>query len=171
MFSRRNLWVAVAVLLAAGWWMGSGSAAENEPAFDAAEAPAEGGMTAAEKAKRANLIQKFSRQLGTMKPYDSTKKSVDDYYVIGTGKLDPTIGHADVCFQVKQGQKEVAEFLVDYMAESSEQSIRKWHVFSRLKDAQQAEQALLMIRMQYDQMAAYQEQIRRIYNAQTCTRT
>jgi len=171
MFARRSLWLAVAALPAAGWWMGSPAAAEDEPAFDAAAAEADGEMTAAEKAKRANRIKNLSRQLGTMKPYNATKKSLDDYFVIGTAKVDPTMGHADVCFQVKRGQEQVAEYLVDYMAEASWQSLRKWHVFFRLKDAQQADQALLMIRTQYDQMAAYQEQIRQIYNARTCTRT
>ena len=71
---------------------------------------------------------------------------------------------------MKQGQRTVAEFLVDYILDSPEQSVRKWHVFYRLKDAQQADQALQFTRLQYDQMESYREKIKQTYQAKTVKR-
>jgi len=125
----------------------------------------------AEDPKRQKMIDTFSRRLGQMKPFGGGKKNPDDYFLLGTAELNRATGHADVRFEVMQGQREVAGFLADYIAAASRTSLRKWHVFYRLKDAEKAEQALQFTRSQYDQLASYREQLRKTYNARTIRRT
>lgn len=120
--------------------------------------------------KRERMIRTFARRLARLKPVGATKKGPDDFYLLGTAELDPARGHADVCFQVKQGQQQVAEFLVDYMLEAPKNVARKWHVFCRLKDARQAQQALQFARMQYDQLASYRDDLKKRYKAKTIRR-
>ena len=148
--------------------------AADPPSFGsivpADDVPPDGAKPDTPDPKRAKMVRDFSRRLGRLKPTDTTRKSMDHFFVIGTAVVTPATGHADVCFQVKEGQVEVAEFVVDYVLESTEESIRKWHVFSRFKDEQQAQQALMMLRNQYDQMVSYQTQLRQIYGARTMRR-
>ncbi len=127
--------------------------------------------------KRKKQVEKFFRQLGRMKRFESKRKNIEDFLLVGTAELNPVTRHADVCFKVRQGQRNVAEFVVDYMAEAEDQAdapvqlLRKWHIFSRFGDSQQAEQALEMLRTQYDELAAYRESIARRYNAKTVRRS
>ncbi len=65
---------------------------------------------------------------------------------------------------------EVAEFLVDYILGADSQSLRKWHVFYRLKTVEQADGALQFVRNQYDRLASYREEIAKQYNAKTVRR-
>jgi len=60
---------------------------------------------------------------------------------------------------------------VDYVLSAPENTLRKWHVFSRHKEGSQAKEALAQLRRQYDQSLAYQAQLRRIYAAATMRRT
>ena len=167
----RAAWVVV--VLAAGWMACCGRAVAERPSDESG-----GGFSvdeqeqpAVDQRKRKKMVDTFMRQLGRLKPVGAAKKDLDDFYLLATAELNMATRHADVCFQVKQGQREVAEFLVDYIVNKPEHSMRKWHVFSRFKDSQQADQALQFTRMQYDQMTAYQAQIRKIYNAKTTRRT
>ena len=127
--------------------------------------------------KRKKQVEKFFRQLGKMKRFESSRKNIEDYFLVGTAELNPVTRHADVCFKVHQGQRDVAQFVVDYMAEAEEQAdapvqlLRKWHVFSRFGESEQADQALEMLRTQYDELAAYRESIARRYNAKTVRRS
>ena len=45
-----------------------------------------------------------------------------------------------------------------------------WDVFGRVKSLEQAEEALTLIRKQYDEAQAYRAEIARIYRAQTTRR-
>ena len=162
-----------AVLLAVVCTLYAGEDAANK---DTAKKPSGDSKVEIPKAllnnpKRKKLIHSLMRQLGRLKPLRTPKKDLDDFFLLGTAELDLATRNANVCFQVKQGQREVAELLVDYVLDAPENTIRKWHVFYRLKDSQQAEQALQLTQTQYDQMQAYQTQIRKIYGAKTTRRT
>jgi hypothetical protein len=124
----------------------------------------------AEDGARKKIVDRLNRNLGRLKPVGSPKKEVTDFFVVGTAKLTKATGHADVCFQVKQGQRVTAEFVFDFMADASVEHPRNWHVFCRLKGAQDAEQALLAIRTRYDQLASYRDEIKRTYQARTVRR-
>jgi hypothetical protein len=121
--------------------------------------------------RRQKFIDALFRQIGQFKPTDAPKKSLDDYFVLGTAEVNVRTLDAGVCFEARQGQRSVAEYLVDYVLAASEDTFRKWHVFSRHKDGYVAEQALNSVRMQYDQSLAYQAQLRQIYAAKTMRRT
>ena len=124
----------------------------------------------AEDAQREKTVGRLSRQLGRLKPHGTYKKDASDFFVVGTAELTQVSGHADVCFQIKQGQRETAEYLVDYTAQASPQTLRKWHVFHRLKDDATAQEALQFTRRQYDQMQTYRDDLKRQYQATTIRR-
>lgn len=162
----RAVWLAV---LAAVWWTASCLTAGTEPSEGFGQGTTPG---TAEDPKREKIVKKFVRQLARLRPLGTNKKKApDDFFLIGTAELNPATRHADVRFDVKQGQQEVAEFLVDYILDASKSSLRKWQVFSRLKDAQQAEQALQLVRSQYDRLASYRKSIAKAYSAKTVRRT
>ena len=121
--------------------------------------------------RRKKFIDALFRQIGQLKPTDAPKRSLDDFFVLGTADVNVRTLDAGVCFEARQGQRSVAEYLVDYVLAASEDTFRKWHVFSRHKDGYVAEQALDSVRMQYDQSLAYQAQLREIYAAKTMRRT
>lgn len=126
---------------------------------------------ASPEAQRNRLVKEFAKRLGAMLPKDSRQKDMNsDYFLVGTADLNNETKHADVKFDFKQGQQSTAEFLADYVMNESESVSHKWHVFARFKETQQAQQGLTDIRQQYDQMVAYQEQIKRIYAAASVTR-
>lgn len=122
------------------------------------------------EAQRKKMADEFERKLGRMRPTGSRIKDVNDFYMLGTAELRLADRHADVCFNVMQGQKEVAEYLVGYVVDHPEQTLRSWHVFGRFKDAEKAEEALKFARAQYDQALAYRERIAGIYGAQSTRR-
>jgi len=126
--------------------------------------------TAVDPAKRKKMADKLERKLGRLKPQGTSKKGTDDYYLLGTADVNLRNRHADVRFGVKQGQRAVAEFLADYILSQPQGTLRQWHVFYRLKDSTQAQQALLLTRGQYDRMTAYRQQIRKIYKAKASRR-
>lgn len=121
--------------------------------------------------KRKKSVEALLRQIGRLKPTDAPKKTLDDYFVVGTADLNVQTQNADVRFEARQGQHSVAEYLVDYVLTAPENTLRKWHVFSRHKEGSEAEKALTQLRMQYDQSLAYQAQLRQIYAAATMRRT
>ena len=128
-------------------------------------------MTPSTDPKRTKLIDTLLRQIGKLKPTDAPKKSLEDYFVIGTADLNVRTRAADVRFEARQGQQSVAEYLVDYVLTAPEDTLRKWHVFSRHKEGSQAGNALAQLRTQYDQSLAYQAELRKIYAAATMRRT
>jgi hypothetical protein len=131
---------------------------------------AENPPSAAETAQRTKIVNRVNRNLGRLKPVGSYQKDDADFFIVGTAKLIKQTGHADVCFQVHQGQRATAEFLYDFMAEATVETPRDWHVFYRLKDGEQAEQALQMTRQQYDQLASYRDQLKQQYRANSIRR-
>ena len=76
---------------------------------------------------------------------------------------------SDVCSS-DLGKEDVAEFLADYILAPPDGWVHQWHVFYRVKGAEQGQEALLAVRNQYDQVQAYRAQMERIYNAKTTRR-
>ena len=126
-------------------------------------------LTPKEKLDRARLIRSVERGLGQM-PLPGKKKSADDYWIVGTAELRLADRHADVRFDSRTKQKEIAEFLADYVLDAPDQTLRQWHVFSRFKTSAEADQALAELRQQYDAVSAYREQLAKIYRASSMTR-
>jgi hypothetical protein len=128
-------------------------------------------VTPSTDARRKKLIEVLLRNIGKLKPTDARKKSLDDFFVVGTADLNARTRDADVRFEVRQGPRALSEYLVDYVLTAPENTFRKWHVFSRHNDGYVAEQALDFIRIQFDASLAYQADLRRMYAARAMCRT
>jgi hypothetical protein len=164
-------------LLVSGWLACSAATAAEQPGGAADSQYVPGGKAASpapaadnSDPKRKKLVETVFRKIGALNPSPNPKKDLDDCFLVGTAELTLSTGHADVRFEVKKGQQATAEFLVEYVLGAPEKTIRKWHVFSRVKDAQDAETAVTQIRTQYDQAVAYQDQLKQIYSATTIRR-
>jgi len=120
--------------------------------------------------KRKKLAKTIFLQLSKLLPFGSNQKSLDDFFMLGTADVNEGTGAADVRFLVKQGQRETADFLAEYILGAPEKTVRRWHVFYRLKGAEKADQALAATRIQYDTLTSYQEQIKKTYQATTVRR-
>ena len=120
--------------------------------------------------KRKKLVSDLFRKIGQLKPTDAPKRSLDDFFLIGTAELNVATGHADVRFETRQNQQPVAEYVADYILTPQDSTLRKWHVFSRHHDEEIAQQALAEIRRQFDMSMAYQDQLRQIYQATSMRR-
>ena len=171
MSARLGLCLGCLVMLLAG----GGIALPGRPAPAQSDSQLDGGIPlpsadAPADPARAKLAASIERRLGRLQPMGSKLKSPDDYYVLGTADLRQEDRHADVCFQKLQGQKATADFLAGYILEAPEKTLRQWHVFARLKADDQADQFLQFVRMQYDQVREYRENVGRIYQAKTTRR-
>lgn len=174
-------YAGLAVLAALGWmaiWMvagGSGAAAEESTAPPIAtpsdETPKTDAPPKSDSPERDRAVTEFERRLGKFKPLGKDKrKAPEDIYLVGTAVINPEKQHADVRFQVVQGQRKTAEFLVDFITGQAQGTLNKWHVFARFKENADAEQALASARQQYDQMVAYRQEMQRIYQVLSTTR-
>ncbi|NQT40742.1 MAG: hypothetical protein HQ581_24825 [Planctomycetes bacterium] len=142
----------------------------SSPSVVAVEQADKGALDEPIDPRRQAMIKKMARQLGRLPVEDATRRSMEDFYLIGTADLNQQTQHADVCFQVLQGQQKVAPFLVEYILDAPEGTLRRWHVFVRFKDSGLAEEALQMARTQYDEAQSYREEIARTYQARTTRR-
>lgn len=115
--------------------------------------------------QRTKVVEVLMKKLEKLKPQGKLEKAVDDFYVLGTSDVNVRSRHAEVRFSAKQGQQDVAEFLADYILAQPNGMIRQWYVFYRVKGPDQAQQALVAVRNQYDQAQRYQIQMQKIYNA------
>jgi hypothetical protein len=120
--------------------------------------------------RRKKLVEVLLRNIGKLKPTDARKKGLDDFFVVGTADLNAQ-RDADIRFEVRQGQRILSEYLVDYVLTAPENTFRKWHVFSRHNNGYVAEQALEFTRIQFDASLAYQADLRRMYAARAMCRT
>jgi hypothetical protein len=129
------------------------------------------GTQVKESPQEKNNIEKLERRIGRMKLTGGTKKTKEDFYVLGLAEIKPNPGVADVTFMVRQGQREAATFLISRMSSAARnQHYYQWHIFERHKTKQAAEDALSRVRQSYDQYSQYRNQIRKIYNAQNTRR-
>lgn len=128
-------------------------------------------VTPSNDPRRNKLIEVLLRNVDKLQPTDAKKKSLDDFFVVGTADLNAKTRDADIRFEVRQGQRALSEYLVDYVLTTPENTLRKWHVFSRHNDRYVAKQALEFTRIQFDASLAYQAQLRRMYAARAMCRT
>ena len=161
-------WIAWLILLVLGGWLAASAGTATEPQSGdsdgryVAGGKSNGSAPSADKTdpKRKKQVDAVFFRLGSMRPSPDPRKDLNDYFIIGTAELNLATKHADVRFEVKQGQQAAAEFLVDYVAAPPANAVRQWQGFSRVKDAQQADAAVAQLRMQYDQAVAYQEHLK-----------
>jgi hypothetical protein len=106
--------------------------------------------------QREKLAKMIAARLEKLPPPGKAKKDPDDHFVVGTSEVNLAKSHADVRFESVQGQKEVAALLADFVVNAPEQVLRQWHVFARVKSAEDAESFLKDIRAQWDAMEKFQ---------------
>ena len=97
-------------------------------------------------------------------------KSLEDYYITCTAQLNQSTREVDICFRVRQGQQQVANFLADFVLNPPEKTMRNWHVIARFSEPEAAQAAVEATRMQYDQMVAYRAQLEKMYQAKKSRR-
>ena len=98
------------------------------------------------------------------------KKAADDFFLYCIGEMDLKTKAADVRFDYKQGQRETADFLAEYVLSTPEAKIRKWLLVLRLKTEPEAQAAIAATRAQYDAAVAYREQLKKVYRATSVRR-
>jgi hypothetical protein len=116
---------------------------------------------------RAQLIEK---QVDAFPLDQRGKKSADDAFAVGTAELHLNNGHADVRFQVIQGTKRAADFVIAYILAAPDNTQRQWHVFTRSKTTEEADQYVAQLRSWYDALESQRQSIASIYHARTTRR-
>ena len=84
----------------------------------------------------------------------SGKKSPDDFFVIGTADLNTTTQHADIRFEILNGVKNAADFLIDFIFNQPKNHQGEWHVFFRGHTEAQAVEYRQKMRDWYDNLEA-----------------
>ena len=97
-------------------------------------------LKAAEGLRKNARNQSIEGQLENFKLMRSGRKSLEDFFVVGTAELFKETQHADVRFQILNGTKATASFLLDFILSGDSQTQRQWHVFFRAKDRRGREQ-------------------------------
>jgi hypothetical protein len=124
--------------------------------------------TAAKKLlTRAQAIEK---QVAAFPLAHGGKKSPGDAFAVGTAELHLNNGQADIRFQVIQGTKRLADFLIAYILAAPDNTQRQWHVFSRAKTTEEADQYVAQLRSWYDALESQRQSIAAIYHARTTRR-
>ncbi|MGA2620588.1 MAG: hypothetical protein ABSF26_23445 [Thermoguttaceae bacterium] len=131
----------------------------------------------AKNAKAAEVLQRKARsqsiegQLEAFKPAKgSGRKTLDDFFVVGTAEVFPIAERADVRFQVVGGTQPTASFLLDFILRGTGQTTREWHVFFRAKTQDEADKYIAQLRNWYDTLETQRAQIAQIYHAKTTRR-
>jgi hypothetical protein len=121
---------------------------------------------------QAKIARKKSVEgkLEDFKPSKSGRKSLDDYFVVGTGELYPLKQHADVRFHVVGGTKATASLILDFVLAGSDKTKRMWNVFDRFRTQADADTFIAQLRNWYDTMEQQRSKIAAIYNAKTTRR-
>ncbi len=126
---------------------------------------------AAEAMRTKAKADSIEGQLAAFKMSTSGKKSPDDYFVVGTADLNKVTENANIRFEVLQGIKATADFLIDFIFNSAKNHKGEWHVFFRGHTETQATDYRQQMRDWYDNMEAERAQLAAIYNAKTTVRT
>ena len=100
----------------------------------------------------------------------SGKKSLDDYFVVGTADVNSATQHADVRFEILGGVKSAADFLIDFIFNRPKDHKGEWHVFYRAPTEAKAIEYRQQMRDWYDSLQAQRAQIAAIYKAKTTAR-
>ena len=126
---------------------------------------------AAEAQRLKAKSQSIEDQLAAFKLSTSGKKSPDDYYVIGTADMNSVTQHADIRFEILNGVKSAADFLIDFIFNRPKDHKGEWHVFYRAHNEAQAIDYRQQMRDWYDSLGGPAAEIAAIYNAKTTART
>lgn len=96
------------------------------------------------------------------------KRSPDDAFVVGTAEIKGDT--ADVRFQVVQGVKETALFILDFILSGGEDAKRQWHVFCRAPNEDDANQFVEKLRSDYDRLEAQRQAVAAAYSVRSTRR-
>lgn len=125
---------------------------------------------AAEGLRKNARSQSIEGQLEAFKLTRSGRKSLEDFFVVGTAELFKEEQRADVRFQVTNGTKATASFLLDFILGGDSRTQRQWHVFFRAKTDEDANKYITQLREWYDTQESQRAQIAQIYHAKTTRR-
>jgi hypothetical protein len=125
---------------------------------------------AAEGLAKNARAKSIEGQLEAFKPAKPGKKSLDDYFVVGTGELFPATQNADIRFHVVGGTSATASMLLEFILAGSDKTKRMWHVFFRAHTEDEANTYIAQLRNWYDTMEQQRAQMAAIYNAKTTRR-
>jgi len=127
-------------------------------------------MKAAEAVRAKAKAQSIEDQLAAFKLSTSGKKSLEDYFVVGTADMNCTTLHADIRFEVLSGVKSAADFLIDFIFNRPKDHKGEWHVFYRAPTEAKANEYRQQMRDWYDSLQAQRAQLAAIYKAKTTAR-
>ena len=127
-------------------------------------------MKAAEAQRLKAKSQSIEDQLIAFKLNTPGKKSLDDFYVIGTADMNSLTQHADIRFEILTGVKKASDFLIDFIFNRPKNHKGEWHVFYRAHTEAQAIDYRQQMRDWYDSMEAQRAEIAAIYDAKTTAR-
>ncbi len=127
-------------------------------------------MKVAEALRAKAKSESIEDQLVAFKLSTPGKKSLADYFVIGTADLNTATLHADIRFEILSGVNSAADFLLDFIFNRPKSHLGEWHVFFRGRTEAQATEFRQQMRDWYDSLEAQREQLAAIYHAKSTAR-
>jgi hypothetical protein len=127
-------------------------------------------MKVAEALRAKAKSESIEDQLVAFKMSTPGKRSLADYFVIGTADLNTATLHADIRFEILSGVKSAADFLLDFIFNRPTSHLGEWHVFFRGRTEDQATEFRQQMRDWYDSLQAQREQLAAIYHAKSTAR-
>ncbi|MGO9114558.1 MAG: hypothetical protein ACLP9L_35530, partial [Thermoguttaceae bacterium] len=125
---------------------------------------------AAEVLRAKAKSESIEDQLAAFKLSTRGKKSPDDYFVIGTADMNSATLNADIRFEILNGVKKAADFLIDFIFNRPKNHKGEWHVFYRAHTEAEAIEYRQQMRDWYDSLEAERARLAAIYNAKTTRR-
>ncbi len=127
-------------------------------------------MKLAEGLQKKAKAESIESRLDAFRLSTSGKKSSDDYFVVGTADLDTSTLNADIRFEILNGVKAAADFIIDFIYNQPQYHQGEWHVFFRGHTETQAIAYRQKMRDLYDSMEAERARLAAIYNAKSTVR-
>jgi len=127
-------------------------------------------MKAAEVLLAKAKAESVEGKLGVFKLNTKGKKSPEDYFIVGTADLNTTTLHVDIRFEILNGIKDTADFIIDFILNRPKDHLGKWEVFYRAHTEAQAIDYRQQMRDLYDNLQSQRARIAAIYNAKTTAR-
>jgi hypothetical protein len=127
-------------------------------------------IKAAEVLRAKAKSESIEDQLAAFKLTPPSKKSPDDYFVVGTADLNLSTSHADIRFEILGGVKNAADFIIDFNFNRPKNHQGEWHVFYRAHTESKAVEYRQAMRDWYDSLEAQRAQMAAIYKAKTTAR-
>jgi hypothetical protein len=127
-------------------------------------------MKAAEVLLAKTKSESIEGRLAAFKMSTGGKKSPDDYFVVGTADMNSATMNADIRFEILNGVKAAADFLIDFIFNRPKSHKGEWHVFFRGHTEAQAVEYRQQMRDWYDSLEAERARLAAIYHAKTTRR-